>query len=375
MKTIVIDARIIDSSTGIYIQRLLYFLNKNHASEFHFVVLVPSKTKDEWQSAYSNLDIQVSDASQYSLQEQTAFASDLRSHKPDLVHFTMPQQPFAWTKPAVTTIHDLTLVHFDNIDMNPLVYKIKKMIFLTLLKTVVARSKAIITPTQYVQDDILKYFGAKYADKMFVTLEAGEPVGIEPEAMPEFENTRFIFGVNNAFPYKNIKIIIEAFAKLKTAHPDLILLLAGKKDYFYEQLEAYVKDNSIQDVHFLGFITDGEKRWCYNHAEAYVTASLSEGFNMSLLEAMYENCPTVVSDASCHPEVGGDAALYFDPHSVESLAEKLSDVLTQPRLREDLIKKGQKRVTEFSWERMAEETVAVYRKALGVSKKELGDGR
>lgn len=365
MNTVAIDARIIDSSTGIYIQRLLYFLNKNHANEFHFVVLVPSSSQDKWQVAYPNLDIQVSDASQYSLQEQTAFAPTLGSHKPDLVHFTMPQQPFVWTKPAVTTIHDLTLVHFDNIDMNPLVYKVKKMIFITLLRTIMARSKAVITPTQYVKNDILGYFGAKYADKMFVTLEAGEPVGIEPEAMPQFENKRFIFAVNNAFPYKNIKIIIEAFHKLKSTHPELVLLLAGKKDYFYEQLETYVNENSIQDVHFLGFISDGEKRWCYNHAEAYVSASLSEGFNMSLLEAMYEDCPAIVSDASCHPEVGGDAALYFDPYSVDSLASKLSDVLTQPELREELIKKGQRRVTEFSWERMAEETVAVYRKVLG----------
>ncbi|MEO5690986.1 MAG: glycosyltransferase family 1 protein [Candidatus Saccharimonadales bacterium] len=365
MKKIIIDARIIDSSTGIYIQRLLHFLNKNHSSEFEFVILVPQKSLEKWASAYSNLTVAESNEGPYSLAEQTSFVSTLKSHAPDLVHFTMPQQPFLWIKPAVTTIHDLTLVRFDNIDINPFVYKVKKAIFVSLLRAIMARSKAVIAPTHYVKQDIVDYFGAKYESKIIVTHEAGVPVGIDPEVMPQFENKRFIFSVNNAFPYKNIKLIIDGFAVLKKNHPDLILLLAGKKDFFYGELEKYVEQQAIPDVHFLGFISDGEKRWYYNHAQAYVSASLSEGFNISLLEAMYENCPAVISNASCHPEVGGDAALYFDPHSVDSLVEKLDMVLTQSGVREDLIKKGKKRVTEFSWERMAEETVAVYKKSLG----------
>ncbi len=364
MKRIAIDARIIDSSTGIYIQRLLHWINQEHTGTYKFAVLVPSGTQKKWQKLYDKLEIRACDVKSYSVAEQTKLIAALEACKPDLVHFTMPQQPFLWMRPSVTTIHDLTLVRFENIDMNRLVYKMRKAVFVSLLRTIMSRSKAIITPTQYVKDDILNYFGARYEPKITVTHEAGDPVGAEPEVMKQFDGKRFIFAVNNAFPYKNIQRIIDAFAELKKSQPDLHLLLAGKKDFFYEQLEEYVKEQNIPDVHFLGFISAGEKRWCYQNAVCYVSASLSEGFNISLLEAMYEQSPTVISNASCHPEVAGEASLYFDPHSTEELVEALTKVLSSDKLRQELIAKGNERVKEFSWQRMAEETVEVYRKAL-----------
>lgn len=364
MKRIAIDARIIDSSTGIYIQRLLHWINREHADAYKFIVLVPSETQQKWQQLYGNLEVRACDVKSYSVAEQTKLIAALEACKPDLVHFTMPQQPFLWVRPSVTTIHDLTLVRFDNIDMNRLVYKMRKAVFVSLLRTIMSRSKAIITPTQYVKDDILNYFGARYAPKITVTHEAGDPVGAEPEVMKQFDGKGFLFAVNNAFPYKKIQRIIDAFAELKKTQPELHLLLAGKKDFFYEELEKYVAKKKIRDVHFLGFISAGEKRWCYQNAVCYVSASLSEGFNISLLEAMYEQSPTVISNASCHPEVAGDASLYFDPYSTEELVDALTKVLSSEKLRQELIAKGNKRVKEFSWQRMAEETVDVYRKAI-----------
>lgn len=365
MKTIVIDARTIDSSTGQYIQHLLRCLNDEHADEFTFTILVPCKTKQLWQKKYPKLNVSMADEKSYSVAEQTTLLTTLESHKPDLVHFTMPQQPFLWVKPTVTTIHDLTLVHFDNVDMNRLIYKMKKSVFISLLRTVVMRSKMIITPTEYVKRDITNYFGTRYGKKIAVTHEAGDPIAQSAEPMKQFIGKRFVFSVNNAFPYKNIRLIIDAFQELQKTEPDLLLLLAGKKDFFYDELEKYVKENKITNVHFLGFISNGEKRWCFQNADAYVSASLSEGFNISLIEAMYEGCPAIISNATCHPEVAGDAALYFDPTSVEHLVTSLRHVLDSPSEREALITKGYERVKQFSWQRMADQTVAVYRQALG----------
>lgn len=79
---------------------------------------------------------------------------------------------------------------------------------------------------------------------------------------------------------------------------------------------------------------------------------------------MTEGTVLVASDASCHPEVIGDAAVFFDPHSTDDLVAKLRSIIDDGQLRKSLIKKGKQRVTMFSWERMAEETVAVYRAAL-----------
>lgn len=363
-KTIVIDARTIDSSTGHYTQHLLFYLNKLFADEFAFVVLVPSKSLPRWREQYPRLTVAPANEQSYSIAEQTSLISRLQSYSPDLVHFTMPQQPFLWVKPAVTTIHDLTLVRYDNVDMNRLVYKMKKGVFISLLHSVMARAKAVITPTEYVKNDLVSYMGKRYRSKIHVTLEAGEILESSAQKIGQLSDKKFLLFVGNAFPYKNVRLIIDAFARLQTQQPELHLALAGKKDFFYEELENYVKKNGITNVHFLGFISDGEKRWALQHCVSYVTSSLSEGFNIPTLEAMSEGAPLIASRASCHPEVIGDAALYFDPHSVDDLADQIKVVLEESSVRDALIKKGNARVKQFSWQRMAEQTVEIYRQAL-----------
>ncbi len=345
-------------------QHLLRQLNDRYAEEFQFVALVPSQTAEQWAKQFPLITVASADEPSYSLAEQTSFVARLESHHPDLVHFTMPQQPFLWVKPAVTTIHDLTLVRYDNIDMNKILYKVRKGVFISLLHTVIMRSRAIITPTNYVRDDLIDYAGKRFAAKMYVINDSGEPVKSEPEVIQQLEGKRFIFYVGNAFPYKNVQRVIEGFVLLKKDYPDLQLVLAGKKDSFYKEHEQYVQNKQIRDVHFLGFISPGEKRWALQNCLAYVTASLSEGFNITLLEAMYDSAPAIISDATCHREVAGTAALFFDPNSTNDLAATVSSLIDNPALRQKMIKKGTARVKKFSWARMADETVAVYRKAL-----------
>ena len=118
MKTIVIDARTIDGSTGHYTQSLLYYINKDYSNLYRFIVLVPSQTHEHWKSLYDNLTVEIADEKSYSVGEQTSFVARLESYSPDLVHFTMPQQPFLWIKPSVTTVFDLTLVHYNNVDIS-----------------------------------------------------------------------------------------------------------------------------------------------------------------------------------------------------------------------------------------------------------------
>lgn len=360
MTRIVIDARLIDTSTGIYMQRLLHFINEaNGPDEYH--ALVPGKTLEKWKSKWPNLIFHEANQPAYSFAEQLSLLWQLNKLRPTLTHFTMPQQPLLWYGKSVTTIHDTTLLHFDNIDMNPLVYKIRKRIFKFLFDTVLKRSITVFVPTEYVKRDLLTYRRKLHPGTVVVTHEAGDPIDAEPEVIEKLKDKQFLCFVGNAFPYKNIRRTIEAYAELKISHPRLHLALAGRKDFFYEQHEKYVKEHDIKDVHFLGFISDGEKRWLYQNATAMVTASLSEGFCIPLLEAMYEGCPVVSSSASCLPEVAGDAALYFDPHSTEDLANKLRHLLNTPAMTDVLREKGYARVKQFSWKRMADQTMEAYK--------------
>ncbi|MCS6845907.1 MAG: glycosyltransferase, partial [Caldilineales bacterium] len=104
----------------------------------------------------------------------------------------------------------------------------------------------------------------------------------------------------------------------------------------------------------------------YSGAIAFVYPSLYEGFGLPPLEAMACGSPVICSHAASLPEVVGDAALTFDPTDVEALAQALADVLSNPGLREDLRRRGLRRAAGFSWRRCAQETLAVYREALGL---------
>jgi glycosyltransferase involved in cell wall biosynthesis len=97
---------------------------------------------------------------------------------------------------------------------------------------------------------------------------------------------------------------------------------------------------------------------------AYIFPSLSEGFGLPGLEAMTHGAPVVSSNATCLPEIYGDAAHYFDPLSVEAMVIAISEVLNDKALRQKLITAGQMQVNKYSWQRMAEQTLDVYRKVL-----------
>jgi glycosyltransferase involved in cell wall biosynthesis len=100
------------------------------------------------------------------------------------------------------------------------------------------------------------------------------------------------------------------------------------------------------------------------NTQAYIWASLSEGFGLPPLEAMHYGAPVVSSDATCMPEVLGNAAHYFNPTDVNDMSEKIIDVLSSPKLRQSLIEKGKNQVKKYSWKRMAEQTLEVYKQVL-----------
>lgn len=368
MAHIVLDTRIIETSTGRYMQRLLENINDNHTSSsiHRYTALLPSAYVNKWQQRLPNITVIAADQKWYTFAEQWSFYWQLRQLKPDLVHFTMPQQPLFWRKPAITTIHDVTLIRFDNIapGENATVYRIKKHIFHGLLRVVMRRARGVVTPTEFVRQDLGAFFGKQYLDKIHVTPLAGEIPDEIPKPITQYNGKRFLLTIGNVFPYKNVWRVVEAFSKLKQRHPDLHLLVAGKKDEFTSELEDRTKSEGIADVHFLGFISDGEKRWALQNAAAYITASYSEGFCMPVLEAMIEGCPVISSNASCLPEVVGDAGLLFNPDSTDELVAALQQLLTDENIRKSLIKKGKAHAAGYSWERMVRQVVALYNEQL-----------
>lgn len=361
---IVIDARIRRTSTGRYADRLIEHLQD--ADTYHkYTILV--EPDDGWQPKAANFSVVPCRYAQFSLNplEQLGFAWQLYKLKANLVHFTMTQQPLLYFGKAVTTSHDTTMYHFVRKGSTSLpIYKFKMWSYRFLVWFSHKKSSHIIVPTRTVAEDFAKLqpFTRK---KLVVTYESSEPPLLVRAVKPKSVDGDFILYVGTAFPHKNLPKLIEAFDILHAKNPKLKLVLTGKREINYEELDAWAtKRASYKNIVFTGFVTDPELKWLYEHCKAYVFASLSEGFGLPPLEAMSHGAPVASSNASCMPEVYGNAAHYFDAKNPRDIAAKIQEVLSDVGLRETLIANGHKRLRQFSWRRMADETMTVYKASL-----------
>lgn len=360
---IAIDARIINTSTGRYIERLLTYLEKLD-SPHDYSVLVRAKDKDYWQPTNPKFKIVVADYHQYTFGEQLGFYFLLKNLNADVVHFCMPQQPLLYRGNAVTTVHDLNLLKIkENDGMSWPVLKIKQAIFRQLLRTVTKRSAYILAPTQFTKDDLLA-FQPVPDDRVIVTYEAADLVATKEKQVARYKNKQFMIIVGRAEKYKNQKAALEAHQLLLATHPDLHLVIIGKRDGNSDQLEQWALREGYRQFEFFGFASDEQLAWFYNHCQVYAFPSFMEGFGLHALEAMTHGAPVVSSNATCLPEVLGDAALYFDPADPHQMAQQIARVLDDQKLRAQLIKKGTKQAKKYSWKRMAEQTLDAYNKAL-----------
>lgn len=361
MKHILIDARIINSSTGNYMFNLLENL-QDADKKNRYTVLVPPKDVDFWKPRSKRFVIVPSAHKLSSASEQTRLLKQIRSLRPDLVHFTMPQQPAVVGIKRVTTIHDLTPLKFKTPRGNIR----KRAVYKLLLRLVARRSSAIITPTEYIKEAVAK-FAAINSRKIHVIYNAADNISGSVEHVESLVNKEFILFVGRPAPHKNLDKLIEAFVLLSKDRPELQLVLAGKMGVGYRKLALRAKLRGIDNIVFTGFVSNSQKRWLYENALVYVFPSLSEGFGLPGLEAMAHGCPVASSNATCLPEVYGDAAHYFDPEDVEDMALRINEVLNRKQLRAKLVDLGYAQVKKYSWKKTAEQTLAVYNDVLGSS--------
>ncbi|NCU31100.1 glycosyltransferase family 1 protein [Candidatus Saccharibacteria bacterium] len=355
---IVIDARIISSSTGRYVERLLTYLEKIDMTN-KYVVLVPSKDKSYWTPINPNFSVEISDVPNFSFAEQIQFKRQLDVLHPDLVHFCMPQQPVLYRGRKVTTIHDLSQLRFYNPDKNWLVYRLKQLIGWFVFKYVIRTSDAILTDSYFSEKDIVA-FSPTATDKINTIHLSADRLGTGSSIPYLLPSENFIMYVGQQATHKNIRRLIEAHQQLLDSHPDLQLVLVGKINPATKRIQKFVKDNSFKNVVFTGFVPDENLAWLYEHCLAYIFPSLAEGFGMPALEAMQHNAPVVSSNATCLPEVCGEAALYFDPYNIKQMTETIQTVIDSPDIRKILIAHGKRQVAKYSWRHMAEKTHEVY---------------
>jgi len=362
MARIVIDARESGTSTGRYVDKLIECLH-NLKPEFEIIVLTQTPRISFMKQVAPNFEVVESNFQEFTFGEQLGFKSQIKKLKPDLVHFAMTQQPVSYRGKAITTIHDLTTARYTNPAKNPLVYTLKQWVYRWVIKKVAKKSQILITPSQFVKDDVAQYANVS-PDKIIVTYEAADKIIAKPEPLAQQVGKTFLLYVGRPTPHKNLQRAVDAFAAVKNPHPNLQFVLAGKFDANYQLLRDYATQKTIKGLIFTDFVSEGQLRWLYENAKVYVFPSLSEGFGLPGLEAMAHGLPVAAARASCLPEVYKDGAIYFDPFDTDDIAAKISQILDDPKLAAELKAKGAKVAASYSWQRMATQTLEVYQKAL-----------
>lgn len=362
MSHIAIDARIINSSTGRYVERLVTYLQEVDTKN-QYTILVPEKDKDFWTPTAENFSVQTINYDNYSLSEQLGFNAFLKNLNADLVHFCMPQQPIAYAGKKVTTFHDLTLLKTYNSDKNWLIYHTKQKIGKYVFRRVANENNHIIAISEFTKKELLSIFPEVPEKNISVIYEASDVSAIAPKKY-KLPFKKFILYVGQQSDYKNIKRLGDAHQILLAQYPDLGLVLVGNKNEAAKTNEAYFKSRNYTNIHFTGFVDDNELSWLYANSQAYIFPSLMEGFGLPGLEAMGYGTPVVSSNATCLPEVYGQAAHYFNPLDTSDIAEAITQVLSDEKLHSRLAKNGYKQIKKYSWKKMAKETHRVYEKVL-----------
>lgn len=290
--------------------------------------------------------------------ESTVVPRMVRGLKPEVLHNMTNTACLRPGCPQVTTIFDATQI------LEP-ARSLRSLAFRKVLHAAPRRSDQIVTISDSAAADIARAFGVERSQI------AAIPLAARPQETPlSREETERRFGLAPGSRWfltpasrrlnKNIPALLRAYAQLpRDERPALVL--AGADGGFDDDLNALIATLGIApDVKLPGWVTDAELDSLYTHALALVFPSLMEGFGLPILEAMQCGCPVATSEISSMPEVGGDAAVYFDPRDERSITSALAQIAGDADLRARLSEQGRGRAAEFSWIRTAQETADIY---------------
>jgi glycosyltransferase involved in cell wall biosynthesis len=270
--------------------------------------------------------------------------------------------------PTVLTVHDL-IYHLLPEHHKPLNYWFLNR----AMPLFVQRARAVIAVSESTKQDLIRCYSV-HPDKITVVHEAAAPhfQSASPEVtvsararygLPE----DFILTVGTIEPRKNLSRLLDALQRLRQKGDDARLVVVGSKGWLYEGFFHRLEELQLGGAVLLpGYVPDADLPAVYSAARVFVLPSLYEGFGLSVLEAMACGTAVVCSHTSSLPEVGGDAVHYFDPTDVEEMAEAIGAVWHDEALQAEMGRRGLAQAARFSWRRAAEETMAVYQRAMSL---------
>lgn len=255
--------------------------------------------------------------------------------------------------PFILTIHDM--IH----EIYKGVYFDKDDKIINYKKTLALKAKKIIAISENTKNDIIRFYGIE-EEKIEVVYHGTSLMSnniIKPDICNKFN--RYVLFVGQRKGYKNFENFIKSMKQIILKDNELNIICAGGGS-FDQNEKCLIKDLEIEQNIFQYSFNDSELAFLYKNALAFVFPSLYEGFGIPILEAFACNCPQVISNSSCFPEIAGDAAEYFNPNDIYSMVCSISNVIYNKQYRKELINKGNERLKFFSWKTAAQKTKDLY---------------
>ena len=279
----------------------------------------------------------------------------LQSPIPYLYHPTYYDPSFlkyTGNSPLVVTVHDMIYERFSNlIEGSEEIIRQKREI--------ITKANRIIAISEYTKKDIIDILNIA-PEKIDVIYHGTSLRPSQEHNLPLPE--QYILFVGDRTFYKNFQALLEAFSIVHQTNKKIHLVCTGKpfSDSELQQISNYnIASNIIQIA-----TKDKDLNELYSRALLFVYPSYYEGFGIPILEVYACNCPVTLSNTTCFPEIAGDAGAFFNPYSINSIADTIINVISDKSKRTKLIKAGQERLKLYSWEKAARETENVYLKTL-----------
>ena len=280
---------------------------------------------------------------------------EMLTRPPDLLFVPAHVLPVLHPRRSVVTVHDLGYLYF------PEAHPPKQRWYLDHSTRWHTRTAAyLIADSAATKRDLIDRYRAR-PDRISVAYPGLDPALRRIEAAHEIERVKVKYRIDGEYvlyvgtlqPRKNLSRLIEAFA---ACHLPLILVIAGKPGWYYDQL---IKEAGSR-ARFVGYVDDADKAALLSGAKAFAFPSLYEGFGFPVLEAMACGTPVLCSNTSSLPEVAGEAALQIDPLQVAELARGLARITTDEDLRGTLIARGYAQAKKFTWQACADVVLGVF---------------
>lgn len=276
-------------------------------------------------------------------------------HRYDIFHATYYNKygfKFNFGAKKVTTIHDMIPEKYTDViaGMEEVIEQKKWHIY---------QSDKIIAVSNQTKEDILAMY-PDIPESKIVVIYHGNSMKFDEQKRGTIKfPSKYILFVGNRDYYKNFLKMIEGLSGIFARNQDLNLVCVGGGAFKESEKECLIKNGMWERTEQFS-CDDTDLAWAYHNAECFVFPSKYEGFGIPILEAWACDCPIALANASCFPEIAGDAAEYFNPDDADDISRVVSKLLESDQHRSYLVQKGKDRLKSFSWEKAAEQTVAVY---------------